>query len=93
MLAGRGNEVRLVVFFMGTCPAIDLAGAELLEELHHSLESRGVAFRVAEAHGNVRDALQRAGFGAGGEALRTNQTVRLVIDGWRGERPAAEPTR
>lgn len=51
----------LVVFFMGASPNVDLAGADLLEELRHSFESRGVAFRVAEARGNVRDSLQRAG--------------------------------
>jgi MFS superfamily sulfate permease-like transporter len=72
-LAARGGDVRLVVFFLGTTPNIDLAGAELLEELR----------RLAEAHGNVRDALRRAGFGEGAAPLAANQTVGQVIDAWR----------
>jgi sulfate permease, SulP family len=87
-LAGRQDDVRLAVFFMGTCPAIDLAGAELLEELRHTFEARGVAFRVAEARGNVRDALQKAGFGAGSEAIQANQTIPGVIEEWRARRSA-----
>ena len=82
-LAERADDVRLVVFFMGASPNVDLAGADLLEELRHSFESRGVAFRVAEARGNVRDSLQKAGFGGGDGPLKANQTVRDVIDAWR----------
>lgn len=89
-LAGRADDVRLVVFFMGASPNVDLAGADLLEELRHSFESRGVAFRVAEARGNVRDSLQRAGFGGGDGWPKANQTVRDVIDAWRTEAPGAD---
>ncbi|HXU10642.1 MAG TPA: SulP family inorganic anion transporter, partial [Candidatus Binatia bacterium] len=53
----RGPGVRLVVFFLGTVPAIDLQGVEFLEDLHHGLLERGIGLRLAEAHGQVRDSL------------------------------------
>lgn len=62
LLDARGAGVKLAVFFMGTTPGVDLAGAELLEELHHALGERGIAFRLAEARGDVRETLRRAGF-------------------------------
>jgi high affinity sulfate transporter 1 len=82
-LAARGPGVRLLVFFLGTTPNVDLAGADLLEELRHVSEQRGVVFRLAETHGNVREALLRAGFGGGEAAVAAHQTVEQVIDAWR----------
>lgn len=89
-LAQRTDDIRLVVLFMGASPNIDLAGADLLEELRHSFESRGVAFRVAEARGNVRDSLLRAKFGGAHGPPKANQTVRDVIDAWRTEPPRTD---
>ena len=43
LLDARGEGVKLAVFFLGTSPGVDLAGAELLEELHHALRERGIA--------------------------------------------------
>jgi len=73
------EEVRLAIFYMGTSPAIDLAGAELLTELHESLKAKGIRMRLAEAHGNVRDALRRAGFEKVYGTLEANQTVSQVL--------------
>jgi MFS superfamily sulfate permease-like transporter len=82
-LAARGPGVKLVVFYLGTSPNVDLAGADLLEELRHATERRGIAFRLAEARGNVRDALLRAGFGGDAAALAEHRTVGQVIEAWR----------
>ena len=82
-LAARGPGIGLVVFFLGTTPNVDLAGADLLEELRHACGKRGMAFRLAEAHGNVREALQRAGFGGEGAEVAAHQTVAQVMDTWR----------
>jgi high affinity sulfate transporter 1 len=96
-LAARGEGVRLAVFFLGTCPAVDLAGAELLEELHHALEERGIALRLAEARGEVREALRRAGFEEHAGPVIANQTVAAVINDWGarssdpGRREAVQP--
>ena len=79
----RGADVRLVVFFLGTVPAIDLEGVEFLEELHRGLVARGVDLRLAEAHGQVRDALLRCGFEKSGIPVIQNQPVTTVIAEWR----------
>ena len=76
--------MRLAVFFLGSCPGVDLAGAELLEELHHALRERGIAFRLAEARGEVRETLRRAGFEQHCFPVVANQPVATVIAEWRG---------
>jgi SulP family sulfate permease len=82
-LAARGPGIGLVVFFLGTTPNVDLAGADLLEELRHACVRRGMVFRLAEAHGNVREALLRAGFGGEPAEVAAHQTVKQVMDTWR----------
>ena len=83
LLGARGDGVRLAVFFLGSCPAVDLAGAELLEELHHGLRHRGIAFRLAEARGDVRETLRRAGFEEHCGPVVPVQPVATVVDEWR----------
>jgi high affinity sulfate transporter 1 len=89
VLAARGDGVRLIVFYLGTTPNVDLAGADLLEELRHASEQRGIAFRLAEARGNLREALQRAGYGRAGD-LAAHRTVTDVISEWRAGGRAGE---
>lgn len=62
LLKTRDDHVSIAVFFLGTTPTVDLAGAEFLLELRHSLQSRGIELRLAGANSAVRDALIRAGF-------------------------------
>jgi high affinity sulfate transporter 1 len=83
LLAARGEGVKLAVFFLGTCPGVDLAGGELLEELHHALKERGIALRLAEARGEVRETLRRAGFEQHGGPVVANQTVAAVVSEWQ----------
>jgi len=83
LLTQRGEGVKLAIFFLGTTPTIDLAGAELLVDLHRSLRERGIAFHLAEAHGGVRDTLQRAGYMDQGGTVEANQTVAAVLRSWR----------
>jgi MFS superfamily sulfate permease-like transporter len=61
LLSARTDRITTAVFFLGTTPTIDLAGADMLIELRHALAARGIDFRLAGAHGDVRDALLRAG--------------------------------
>jgi high affinity sulfate transporter 1 len=79
----RKDDVRLVVLFMGAVPKIDLAGAELIADLHRTFRARGVEFRLADAHGEVRQALGRIGFERHYGALETGQTVDVVVTAWR----------
>jgi SulP family sulfate permease len=95
LLAARSDDVRLVVLYLGSVPFIDLAGAALVADLHGTLAARGIAFRVAEAHGQVRDALRRIGFDREHGQLEVRQTVDRVIDDWRaqGETGAVKSAR
>jgi sulfate permease, SulP family len=83
MLSERQHPVRLIVFFLGLVPKVDLAGAELLADLHKTLQARGIAFRLAESHGEVRDALRRIEFERDYGTLETGQTVDGVISKWQ----------
>jgi MFS superfamily sulfate permease-like transporter len=83
LLDARGEGVKLAIFFLGTSPGVDLAGAELLEELHHALRDRGIAFRLAEARGEVRETLRRAGFEEHCRPVVPTQPVATVVAEWR----------
>ena len=76
--------MKLAVLFLGSCPGIDLAGAELIEELHDALKGRGIVLRLAEARGDVRETLRRAGFEQHCFRVVANQPVAAVLSEWRG---------
>ena len=83
LLDARGAGVKLAVCFLGACPGVDRAGAELLEELHHETGKRGIAFRLAEARGSVRETLRRSGFEEHCLPVVANQPVATVVSDWR----------
>jgi SulP family sulfate permease len=82
LLRAQPHPVRLVVFFLGAVPKLDLAGAELIADLHRTLTASGVEFKVADPHGEVRDALHRIGFERQYGPLESGQTVDSVISQW-----------
>jgi SulP family sulfate permease len=86
LIADRPEPVRLVVLSLATVPFIDLAGAELIAELHRTLNAQGIGFRLANAQGQIRDALGKIGFDRDYGTLETGQTVEVVVGGWRGRR-------
>jgi MFS superfamily sulfate permease-like transporter len=88
LMEARGAGVKLAVFFLGTSPGVDLAGTELLEEIHHTLARRGIALRLAEARGDVRETLRRAAFEDHFGPVVANQTVATAIDEWRHPAPS-----
>jgi SulP family sulfate permease len=51
----------VMVLFLGSVPAVDLAGADMLIDLHHAMRARGIDVRFAGPHARVRGALARAG--------------------------------
>ncbi|MGH7179193.1 MAG: SulP family inorganic anion transporter [Tepidisphaeraceae bacterium] len=83
LLSRCDREVRLAVFYLGMVPALDLAGAELLSELHRSLRERDIELRLAEAHGQVREALRRSGFEKIVGPVEANQTLSAVLENWK----------
>ena len=60
-LAAREDAIHTAVFFLGSTPAIDLAGADLLIDLRRHLAARGIDLRLAGARGQVQQDLIRAG--------------------------------
>ena len=53
-----GSSLRTVIFDLSTSANIDSSGARLIKRLYDNLEARGIAFKVAEAHSEVRDTLR-----------------------------------
>jgi MFS superfamily sulfate permease-like transporter len=53
--------LRGVVWDFSTSPHVDVAGAEMLAELHKDLAAAGISFRIVEARGSVRDILRAEG--------------------------------
>jgi MFS superfamily sulfate permease-like transporter len=88
LLHERASAPGLLIFFMGNVPYVDLAGAELLADLHATLLVQGIAFRLAETHGTVREALRRLGSEAAALA-EADQTVDTVLARWRTTAPAS----
>lgn len=82
LLEARPDGVRLVIFFLGAVPRIDLAGAELIVELHRTLAARGIAFRLADAHGEVRSALHRVGFDRTYGPIEAAQPIHALLAEW-----------
>jgi hypothetical protein len=70
---------------------VDLAGTELLEELDHGMRKRGIAFRLAEARGEVRERLRRAGFEERCSPVVANQPVATVVAEWRAGTAGSTP--
>jgi SulP family sulfate permease len=91
LLSARAQPVRLLVLFLGSVPRIDLAGAELLADLRSTLHARGIDFRLADAHGEVREALRRSGFEREYGPIEPGQTVDRIVSAWQ-DRGSASPT-
>lgn len=91
LLAKRPDPIRLVILFMGSVPAIDLAGAGLLTELRHTLLRQDTEFLLAETHGDVRTALRRAGFEKKYGPVEADQTVATVLRRWSARQQGPQP--
>jgi SulP family sulfate permease len=78
-LLNERGETRCAIYFLGAVPAVDLAGAELLEEIHRTLEARGIGFRLARTPSSVRETLVKAGFEAKCGPVVANEPVHTSI--------------
>jgi high affinity sulfate transporter 1 len=83
LVGERPSAPRLVVLFMGTVPFVDLAGTELLLDLPSTFNRTGTSFRLAEAHGNVREALRRVDAGKAAQLVEANQTADDIVSSWQ----------
>ena len=84
LIAERRTPLRLLVFFMGNVPLVDLAGVEFLFELDATCRKSGIEFKLAEVHGEAREALRRLGDEHGSRLAEANQTVADILGQWRG---------
>jgi high affinity sulfate transporter 1 len=53
-----GNTLKCVIWDFSTSPNVDLAGARLIRKLYLDLKGKGIMFKIAEAHSEVRDILR-----------------------------------
>jgi high affinity sulfate transporter 1 len=79
LLGQREDEIKLAIFFMGTVPAVDMAGVEFLTELQQTLHKRGITLRLAEARSGVRETLRRGGFERHYGPIEADQTVATIL--------------
>jgi high affinity sulfate transporter 1 len=79
LLAERPGT-RRVVYFLGAVPHVDLAGAELLIELHGTLKERGIELRLAATPSVVRATLVKAGFETHCGPVVANEPVSALVD-------------
>lgn len=57
-IAEQTDTLKLVIFDLSTSAYVDSAGAKLIKRLFLNLEAKGILFKVAEAHSEVRDILR-----------------------------------
>jgi MFS superfamily sulfate permease-like transporter len=76
----HGASTRAVVCDLSASPYLDLAGARMLNALHHDLTARDIALQIIGARGRVRDLLRADGLAAkiGGleRAVSLNDVIR-----------------
>lgn len=53
-----GSSLKVVIFDLSTSATMDSSGARMIKKLHQNLKNRGIEFKVAEAHSEVRDILR-----------------------------------
>jgi len=51
-------SLQTVIWDLSTSPYLDSAGSKLIKRLYTDLKARGISFRIAEAHAEVRDMLR-----------------------------------
>jgi MFS superfamily sulfate permease-like transporter len=83
LMSARTTPPRLLVFFLGNVPHVDLAGVEFLLEVAATCRKSGIEFRLAEVHGQVREAMRRLGDAHAAEMTEAHQTVDAVLNKWR----------
>jgi MFS superfamily sulfate permease-like transporter len=79
MMAQQPQPVKLVIWSLASTPHVDLAGAELLEQLHAELEKRGIRLALAEPRGPVREQLRAAGLEHRFGAIRENAAIGPIV--------------
>jgi len=80
MLAAEDPPATLAIWSLSTTAVVDLAGAEMLLQLHSDLQRRGITLKLADARGPVRESLRAVGLEAHFGPIAPNQSVAALID-------------
>ena len=92
LCATGSSATRLVVCDLSASPYIDLAGSQMLNELHSELASRGITFRIVGAHGWARDLLRADGISDKvGELDRAMTLDDVISDGAQSTKGVCAP--
>jgi high affinity sulfate transporter 1 len=78
-LLAEFGEAKRAVYYLGAVPGLDLAGAELLMELHGTCRERGIELRLAATPSKVREVLVRAGYEEQCGPVVANEPVSKVV--------------
>ncbi len=84
------RDVGLVVLDLSTTPNIDIAGVRMLGELQEELTQMGVALKLAEVHGDVRDLLQAGGLEKRAEGIGQRLPIGQLVENWKSRLAAGE---
>jgi high affinity sulfate transporter 1 len=79
LVAARTERPRLVILFMGNVPFVDLSGAEFLADLQKRFADKAIDLRLAESHGEVREALLKIGTADRAGFFAANRTVADIL--------------
>ena len=82
------EPVKLVLCDLSNAPHVDLASAEMLNELQRELSGRGIEFRIVEARSSVRDFLRVEGLDEKVGHIGRFKSIADVIDEFAHERVA-----
>lgn len=74
--------IRLVILDMEASPIVDITAADMLGDLNDDLIIRGVALRIAEATGRVRDLIRKAGYEKSLGKIGQETKISTVLAEW-----------
>jgi len=77
--AAGGANIRMAVCDLSASPYIDLAGSQMLHQLHAELAQRGIPLCIVGAHGQLRDLLRADGIGEKVSGLDRRMTLDDVL--------------
>ena len=80
------TPVDLIVFDLSSSPMVDLASVEMFEDLHRTLEPRGIDLRLAGVNEQVLEMFEAAALDETLGDILEEETVASIIDNWRRER-------
>jgi SulP family sulfate permease len=84
---------KLVVCGLSSSPFIDLAGAKMLHDLHGELATRGIAFQIVGARGQVRDVLQADGLADKTDSANWTRRMDSLLADTKISQPGPVPVR